>query len=177
MQPETYTLMHKMYCAASSKDEIEMVLRRFKEIYEGTRNSTNRDHQFDAAWALSGMAGLYASLSEPYLAEQAYVKAITLFDKYGMAANAATLCVALAKFFAQQKRTSDAEAMLKQNIVYLIRYWGTGNRRALAAEEELMHFQLTGEIIQASKHHWCKACNIDDYGVGFDFEDSDWTGR
>src|SRR5579885_1479058 len=171
MQPETYTLMHKMYCAASTKSEIEIVLRRFKEIFEGKRNGTSRDDQFDAAWALSGIAGLYTRLCEPYLAEQAYIKAITLFDRHGMAANAATVSVSLAKFYAEQGRRSDAEAMLKQNIVYLIRYWGTGNRRVFAAEEELMHLQLTGEIIEASKHRWCKACNIDDYGVGFDFED------
>ena len=84
MQPETYTLMHRMYCVASSKNEIEIVLRRFKEIFDATKNSGKRDDQFDAAWALSSSAGLYARLCEPYLAEQAYREAIKLFDKSGM---------------------------------------------------------------------------------------------
>lgn len=177
MQPETYTLMHRMYCAASSKSELEIVLRRFSEIFEGTRNSAKQDERFDAAWAMSCMAGLYARLYEPYLAEQTYREAIKLFDKNGMAMNAATICVALGRFFWEQGRMDEAEAMLKQNIVYLIRHWGTGNHHVLAAEEELMHFQLTGEIIEAFRHHWCKACNVDDYNVGFDFEDTDKAER
>jgi len=177
MQPETYTLMHRMYCVASSKSEIEIVLRRFKEIFDATKHSAKRDDQFDAAWALSCTAGLYARLCEPYLAEQSYREAIKLFDKNGMAMNAATLCVALATFFWEQGKLDETEAMLKQNIAYLIRHWGTGNQHVLAAEEELMHFQLTEQIIEASLHHWCKACNVDDFGVGFDFEDTDKAER
>ena len=177
MQPETYTLMHRMYCVASSKNEIEIVLRRFKEIFDATKDSGKRDERFDAAWALSCTAGLYARLCEPYLAEQAYREAIKLFDKSGMAMNAATLCVAIATFFWEQGQRDEAEAMLKQNIGYLIRHWGTGNQHVLAAEEELMHFQLTEQIIEVSRHHWCKACNVDDYGIGFDFEDTDKAER
>ncbi len=177
MQPETYTLMHRMYCAAATKSEMEIVLRRFQEIFDGTRISAKREDQFDAAWAMSCKAGLYAKLCEPYLAQQAYLKAITLFDQNGMAINAATLCFALARFFWEQGRTADAETMLKQNIVYLIRHWGAGNRHVLSAEEELTHFQLTGQIIEARRHRWCKACNVDDYGVGFDFEDIDKAER
>ncbi|MFN8552530.1 MAG: hypothetical protein U0103_13730 [Candidatus Obscuribacterales bacterium] len=177
MQPETYTLMHRMYRVASSKSEIEIVLRRFKEIFDATKNSAKRDERFDGAWALSCMAGLYAKLCEPYLAEQAYRESIRSFDKNGMAMNSATVCVALATFFWEQGRIDEAEAALKQNVAYLIRHWGTGHTRVLAAEEELMHFQLTEEIIEASRHHWCKACNVDDYGVGFDFEDTDKAER
>lgn len=173
MQPETYTLMHRMYCVASSKNEIEIVLRRFKEIFDATKNSGKRDERFDAAWALSCMAGLYARLCEPYLAEQAYREAIMLLDNNGMAMNAATLCSALATFLWEQGQLDEAEGWLIQKIVYQIRHWGTGNQHVLAAEEELTHYQLTGQIIEASRHHWCKACNIDDYGVGFDFEDID----
>jgi hypothetical protein len=47
----------------------------------------------------------------------------------------------------------------------------------LAAEEELRHFQLTGEMIEAFRHRWCKACKIDDFGVGFDFEGTDKAER
>jgi len=32
-------------------------------------------------------------------------------------------------------------------------------------------------MIEAHLHHWCRACNIDDFGVGFDFEDSDRAER
>ncbi|MBL0184920.1 MAG: tetratricopeptide repeat protein [Candidatus Obscuribacter sp.] len=62
--------------------------------------------------------------TRPYLAEQTYREAIKLFDKNGMAMNAATICVALARFFWEQGRMDEAEAVLKQNIVYLIRHWG-----------------------------------------------------
>lgn len=177
MQPETYTLMHRMYCVASDKREIEIVLRRFKEIHDATKSSDKRNDRFDAAWSLSCMAGLYARLCEPYLAERCYIDAISLFEANEMALNAATICVALARFLWEQHKIDHAEAMLKMNIVYLVRHWGTGNLHVLAAEEELLHFQLTGQIIEASRHHWCKACNVDDYGVGFDFEDTDKAER
>jgi hypothetical protein len=166
-----------MYCAASSKSEMEIVLRRFKEMVDSTKDSDKPDDRFDAAWATSCMAGLYARLHEPYLAEQSYLEAIQLFDKAGMAINAATICVALGSFFWEIGRNDEVEAMLKQNIIYLIRYWGTGNHHVLAAEEELRHFQLTGEMIEAFRHRWCKACKIDDFGVGFDFEGTDKAER
>lgn len=177
MQPETYTLMHRMYCVASDKREIEIVLRRFKEIFDATKSSDKREDKFDAAWSLSCMAGLYERLCEPFLAERCYIDAISLFERNEMSLNAATICVALARFLWEQGKTVNAEAMLKMNIVYLIQHWGTGNRHVLAAEEELMHFQLTGQIIEAHLHHWCRACNVDDYGVGFDFEDTDKAER
>lgn len=177
MQPETYTLMHRMYCVASDKREIEIVLRRFKEIHDGTKHSDKRDEKFDAAWSLSCMAGLYARLCEPFLAERCYIDALSLFETNEMSLNAATICVALARFLWEQGKIDNAEAMLRMNIVYLVRHWGTGNQHVLDAEEEFLHFQNTGQMIGAHLHHWCKACNIDDYGVGFDFEDSDRAER
>jgi len=173
MQPETYTLMHRMFCVASTKRELEIVLQRFTEIFEGTKNSANRDDRFDAAWARSCMAGLYVRLNEPYLAELTYREAIERFDQDGMSNSSATFSVALAAFLMEQGRQTDAEAMLEQNIVYLIRYWRTGNRHVISAEEELMHFQRTGQMIEAVMHDWCRACNIDHFGIGFDFEDTD----
>ena len=108
MQPETYTLMHRMYCAASSKNEIEIVLRRFKEIFDSTKDSGKPDDQFDAAWATVMYRWFVRKLREPYLAEQTYREAIKLFDKSGMAINAATICVALGKFFweMEERRSS-----------------------------------------------------------------------
>lgn len=41
----------------------------------------------------------------------------------------------------------------------------------MGALEELVHFQKTGEFIQAFDHNWCKACGVDEYGVGFEEPD------
>lgn len=177
MQPETYTLMHRMFCVASSKNELEIMLRRFQGVIDATKDSAEREDIFDNAWATSCVAGLYARLHEPYLAEQTYVEAIRKFHKNEMALNAATICVALANLYEELGNLGAAEFMLEQNIKHLIKRWGAGSRHVMAAEEELKHFQLTGQIIEASKHHWCKACEIDDYGVGFDFEDTDRAER
>lgn len=173
MKPETYTLMHKMFCVATSKNELEIVLRRFKEIAEGTKNSARREDQFDEAWATSCIADLYARLHEPFLAERSYREAIRLFEQYGMYLNAAVVSVAFGVFLQEIGRLEDTEEMLNQNIRLLVKYWGVGHHNVLSAEEELKHFQLTGNYIEAFRHAWCKDCNVDKYGVGFDFEDSD----
>ncbi|MBZ0185227.1 MAG: hypothetical protein K8F91_03170 [Candidatus Obscuribacterales bacterium] len=173
MKRDTYTLMHKMFCVASSKKELEIVLRRFQEVADCTANSARQEDQFDEAWATSCIADIYARLHEPALAEHAYREAIRLFEDYGMFLNAAVVSFAFAAFFKEPGRLDETETMLKQNIHYLLKYWGAGNHHVLAAEEELKHFQLTGEIIEAYQHSWCKACQVDKYGVGFDFEDSD----
>lgn len=166
-----------MFCVASTKRELEIVLRRYKEVVEATRNSMKREDQFDEAWAQSCIGDLYARLYEPFLAEQSYRESISLFDKHGMVLNAAVISFALAMFFAEQRRLEDAEVMLRQNIAYLVKYWGVGNHYVLDAEEELKHFQLTGQVIEACRHKWCKACGVDVYGVGFDFEDIDRAER
>ena len=62
MQPETYTLMHRMYCVASDKREIEIVLRRFKEIFEGTKKVTTATTNLMQPGHFPCMAGLYARL-------------------------------------------------------------------------------------------------------------------
>ncbi len=61
--------------------------------------------------------------------------------------------------------------MLRNNVVHLIRYWGTSNQHVTEAEEELTQFERTSKMMEAAKHRWCKARNIDDKGV--DFEDSE----
>ncbi len=177
MQPETYTLMHKMFAVASTKKEIEIVLRRFGEVIEGTAGSAIRDDQFAGAWARGCTAELYARLCEPELAEFFYREAIKSFEQHEMFMNAAIICVALATFYWEQGKLAQAEQLLTQNVNYLIRFWGAGNHHVFSAEEELKHFQLTGQLIQAHNHHWCKACGVDDYGVGFDFEDTDKAER
>lgn len=171
MQQETYSLMHRMLNVASTKYELEIVLSRFTEIFECTQNSSDREDRFNAAWAKACIGDLYTRLHKPLLAELAFKDAISTFEAEGMALNAATVSAALARFYSQMRRQDDAEAMLKNNVVHLIRYWGPGNQHVTSAEQELTHFQLTGEMIEAAKHRWCKACNIDEYGAGFDFED------
>ncbi|HEY9788206.1 MAG TPA: hypothetical protein V6D17_22650 [Candidatus Obscuribacterales bacterium] len=170
MQPETYVLLHRMIDAATTEHEIKIVLRRFHEIIEAKSDSDNREDIFDAAWAFCCLAGLYNNLYEPVLAEWSYLESIRLFEKNGMVLNAATLCVSLSKFFAAQGRFADAEIQLARNVAYLRKHWGGDSNQVHSAEEELKHFQLTREIINACQHVWCRACNVDDYGVGLDAE-------
>jgi hypothetical protein len=173
MQPETYTLLHGMVCAASSQREMLIVLRRFKEVFDSAKDSDNEDNQFDAAWAASCMAGLYARLQEPELAEQTYLKSIELFAGLRMALNAATMSKVLATFYSKQERRDNAEAMMKQNLVYVSSYWPAGNYHVRSAEQELKHFQLTGKVIEAVSHQWCEVCNAEGNSVGLDEEDID----
>lgn len=170
MQPDTYILLHRMIDVATTEHDIKIVLRRFHEIVDAKRDGTTREDLFDAAWAFSCLGGLYISIGELLLAEWAYLESIRLFDKNGMAANAATLSVSLANLLAVQGRLADAEAQLQANVEYLKNRWGNSSSQVLSAEEELKHFQKTGEIINACRHLWCKACGVDDYGVGFDAE-------
>lgn len=170
MQAESYMLLHRMFGAATTNDDLEITLRQFQMIVAANKDSNNRSDLFDAAWAMSCVADLYSRLHEPFLAERTYLESIKLFDRNDMAVHSATLSVALAKFLLEQGRTADAEAQLKNNIGYVAKYWGVSNRHVLSAKEELRHFQLTREIIEAFQHRWCKACNVDEYGVGFDAE-------
>ena len=51
--------------------------------------------------------------------------------------------------------------------------WGEESDHVKAAQEELVHFEKTGEFIEAIYHQWCKACGVDEYGVGFDLDEED----
>lgn len=168
MQPDTYILLHRMLGAATTKNDLEIALRQFQIIINAYKNSSSRDELFDAAWAMSCAAGLYLRLNEPFLAERTYVESIRLFDKNRMAGNSAVLCVALAKMLVQLGRTAEAEEQLRDNVRYLAKFWGETNHYVVSANEELRHFQQTGEIIEAARHLWCKPCGVDKYGVGFD---------
>jgi hypothetical protein len=159
-----------MIDAATTEHDVKIVLRRFHEIVDTKRDGTTKEDLFDAAWAFCCLGGLYTSLGEPLLAEWSYLESIRLFDKNDMATNAATLSVSLAKLLAAQGRLVDAETQLKQNVEYLMKQWGINSNQVYSAEEELKHFQRTGEIINACQHVWCRACDVDDYGVGFDAE-------
>ena len=177
MQSETYVLLHRMVCAAQTQSEVEIVLRRFQEIIKATRNSSYGQDLFDGAWALACSAGLYSRLGEPQLAEQAYREAIELVDANDMSYNASAIRLGLAKFLAMCGRYDDAEDTLRQSLLSLIKVWGVADHRVFAAEEELMHFQLTGEVIEAYRHGMCQACGIGDYGPGFGQEDTDKAER
>jgi len=177
MQSETYVLLHRMVCAAQTQSEMEIVLRRFQEIIEATSNSTYGQDLFDGAWALACSAGLYSRLGEPQLAEQAYQEAIELFDTNDMTFNASAIRLALARFLAQRGRYDDAEDTLRQSLISLVRVWGVEDHRVFSAEEELRHFQLTGEVIEAYRHGMCQACGIGDHGADFGQEGRDKAER
>ncbi len=165
---ETYLLLHKMIEAAETKDDLEIARKSFQSVVDENRGSTNRDNRFDVAWSMSCLAGIYVRLEQITLAEQAYLAAIRLFDENDMATNSACLSVALAGLYLKLERTEDAEDQLKANVFYEVKSWGVGSNHAIAAQEELVHFQKTGEIIKAFEHRWCKHCGVDDYGVGFE---------
>lgn len=168
MQPETYILLHRMLEAATTRDELEIVLRRFQEVIYANKDSADQSGLFDAAWAASCAAGLYLRLNEFFLAERTYMEAIKLFDENNMAANSAVLSITLAEIFLRQGRVTEAETQLKENIKYTAKYWGEPSHYVNSAKEELRHFQQTGEIIEAINHIWCKPCGVDKYSVGFD---------
>jgi len=177
MQSETYMLLHRMVCAANTQSDLEIVLRRFQEIIEATQNSSYGQDLFDGAWAMSCSAGIYSRLGELQLAERAYRGAIELFEANDMSFNASAIRLALARFLAQRGRYDDAEDTLKQNMLCLIQVWGVADHRVFSAEEELGHFQLTGEVIEAYRHGMCQACGIGDYGADSGQEDRDKAER
>jgi len=176
MQPETYMLLHRMVSAAATRDDLEIVLKRFLEIAKVTKDSMYGQDMFDRAWALSCMAGIYARLKEPLLAERAYRAAVELFDANDMSFNASVMRLSLANFLAQRGRYEDAEDTLRQNMLCLIRDWGVADHRVFSADEELRHFQLTGEVIEACRHNWCQACDIGNFGSDFDQQNTDKAG-
>ncbi len=168
LESETYMLLHRMIGAAETKDDLEIARKSFQSVVDESRGSNNRDDRFDVAWSMSCLAGIYVRLEQITLGEQAYLSAIRLFDENDMATNSACLSVALARLYLQLGKMKDAEDQLKANVFYEAKSWGVGSNHAIAAEEELVHFQKTGEIIKAFEHRWCEPCGMDDYGVGFE---------
>lgn len=165
---ESYLLLHQMLEAAETEDELEIARKCFHAVIDENRGSASRDDRFDVAWSMSCLAGIYVRLEQITLAEQAYLSAIRLFDENDMATQSAWLSVALAKLYVGLGRVDDAELQMKACVGYEIKDWGAGSNHAIGAEEEFVHFQNTGEIIQAFEHRWCKACGVDEYGIGFE---------
>ena len=167
LESDTYMLLHRMLGAAETKEELELVRTRFQAVVDAKRASTTRDDRFDVAWSMSCLASIYERLKMPTLAEESYLAAIKLFDENDMPGNSAGISTALAALYLELGRTKDAEDQLKENARYTSKQWGSGHH-VQSAQEELRHFQKTGEMIQASQHRWCKSCGVDEYGVGFD---------
>lgn len=165
---ETYLLLHKMLEAAKTEEDLELVRKSFQLVIDENRGSKNRDDRFDVAWSMSCLASVYVCLGQITLAEQAYLTAIRLFDENDMAINSAGLSKALAQLYVELKRFGDAESQMKAYVEYETKDWGVGSDHAMAAQEELVHFQKTGKFIQAFEHRWCEPCGVDEYGVGFD---------
>lgn len=165
---ETYLLLHKMLEAAETDEDLELARKSFQLVIDENRGSKNRDDRFDVAWSMSCLASVYVRLKQITLAEHAYLTAIRLFDENNMTINSAGLSMALAKLYVGLRRLDDAEQQLKAYVVYETKDWGVGSDHAVAAQEELVHFQKTGKVIQAFEHRWCKPCSVDEYGVGFD---------
>lgn len=168
---DTYLLLHKMVEAAETEEELEIARKSFQAVVDDSRGSQNRDDKFDVAWSMSCLAGIYVRLEQIALAEQAYLAAIRLFDENDMSAHSAWLSVALAKLYVKLGRAQEAHSHMKAYVVYEIKGWGEGSNHAKGAQEELVHFEKTGEFVQAFNHKWCKACGVDDYGVGFDLDE------
>jgi tetratricopeptide (TPR) repeat protein len=168
LESDTYMLLHRMLGTASTRDELEMVRKRFQAVVDAKRASTARDDRFDVAWCMSCLASIYKRLEMQGLAEESYLAAIRLFDENGMPGNSAGITQALAALYVELGRTTEAERQLEENVRYTAKQWGDGNHHVLSAQEELKHFQLTGEMIKAFQHRWCKPCGVDEYGVGFD---------
>lgn len=171
LQTETYLLLHRMLEAAETKEDLEIVRRNFQAVVDDKRGSMDRGDRFDEAWSTSCLAGIYVRLEQPLLAEQSYLTAIRLFDDNDMAAHSSCLSVVLAKLYAGQGRIAEAEIQMKAYVSFETKDWGVGSEHAMGAHEELVHFQNTGQFIQAFEHKWCKPCGIDVFGVGFDEDD------
>jgi fructose-specific component phosphotransferase system IIB-like protein len=168
LESDTYMLLHRMLGAAKTKDELEIVRKRFQAVIDAKRGSAAHDDRFDVAWSMSCLADIYRRLEMPTLAQESYLAAIRLFDENDMPGNSAGMSVALAALYIELERTEDAGCQLKENIRYQSKQWGGGSRQVADAKEELAHFQKTGKMIQAFEHRWCKPCGVDEYGVGFD---------
>ncbi|HMW92439.1 MAG TPA: hypothetical protein PKN86_01215 [Candidatus Obscuribacter sp.] len=171
LKSETYLLLHKMLGAAETEEDLEIARKSFQAVVDESRDSESRDERFDVAWSMSCLAGIYVRLEQMTLAEQAYLTAIRLFDENDMAAHSACLSVALAKLYAEIGRAKDAHIQMKEYVHYETKDWGEGSEQAKDAQEELAHFECTGEFIQAFDHRWCKACGVDRYGVGFELDE------
>jgi tetratricopeptide (TPR) repeat protein len=165
---DTYMLLHRILEAAETRADLEIARKSFQAIVDEKRGCTSREDRFDVAWSMSCLAGIYVRLEQPRLAEQFYLAAIRLFYENDMAAHSACLSVALATMYVELERAQDAEEQLKENVRYQAKEWDEGSRQSKAAEEELLHFQKTGEIIQAFEHRYCEPCGVDDYGIGFE---------
>ncbi|MFA6555285.1 MAG: hypothetical protein WCT03_02595 [Candidatus Obscuribacterales bacterium] len=165
---ETYLLLHKMLEAAETEDDLEIARKSFQAVVDENRGSTNRDDRFDVAWSMSCLAGIYVRLELITLAELAYLSAIRLFDENDMATHSAWLSVALAKLYVGLGRVDDAEHQMRSYVSYETKDWGVDSSHAIGAEVELVHFQKTGEFIQAFEHRWCEPCGVDKYGIGFE---------
>ncbi|HMW90731.1 MAG TPA: hypothetical protein PKN86_09330 [Candidatus Obscuribacter sp.] len=170
---DTYLLLHKMLEAAETQEDLEIARKSFQAVVDENRGSQSRDDRFDVAWSMSCLAGIYVRLKQITLAEQAYLAAIRLFDENDMAVHSAWLSVALAKLYVELGRAQEAHIHMKAYVAFETREWGEGSDHALCAQEELVHFEKTGEFIQAIDHRWCAACGVDDYGVGFDLDEED----
>ncbi len=168
LESDTYMLLHRMLGAATTRDELEIVRKRFQAVVEAKRDSITRDDRFDLAWSMSCLASIYTRLEMPTLAEESYLCAIKLFDENDMAGNSAGIAKALAALYVEIGRMDDAEHQLRENVRYTTKQWGAHNHHAQNAEEELKHFQKTGQMIEACQHRWCKPCGVDEYRVGFD---------
>jgi len=168
---ETYLLLHKMLEAAETEDDLEIARKSFQAVVDENRGSASRDDRFDVAWSMSCLAGIYVRLEQLALAELAYLSAIRLFDENDMAAHSAWLSVALAKLYVRLGRLDDAGRHMEAYVAYETKDWGAESDHAMGALEELVHFQKTGEFIQAFDHNWCKACGVDEYGVAFEEPD------
>lgn len=165
---ETYLLLHKMLEAAETDEDLELARKSFQLVVDENSGSKNRDDRFDVAWSMSCLASVYVRLKQITLAEQAYLTAIRLFDENNMTANYAGLSMALAKLYVELGRLDDAESQMKAYVGFETKDWGAGSEEAMGAEEELVHFQKTGEVIRVFEHSLCKPCGVDEYGVGFD---------
>ena len=170
---DTYLLLHKMVEAAETEEELEIARKSFQAVVDESRGGQNRDDKFDVAWSMSCLAGIYVRLEQIALAEQAYLAAIRLFDENDMSAHSAWLSVALAKLYVKLGRAQEAHSHMKAYVVYETKDWGEESDHVKAAQEELVHFEMTGEFIEAIYHQWCKPCGVDEYGVGFDLDEED----
>jgi|GEM_PF-826478 len=174
---ETYLLLHKMLEAAETQEDLEIARKSFQAVVDENRDSQSREDKFDVAWSMSCLAGIYYRLNQKTLSEQAYLTAIRLFDENDMSAHSACLSVELAKLYVELGRADDAHFHMKANVAYESKDWGEGSDHAACAREELVHFEKTGEFIRAIDHQWCEACGVDEYGVGFDWEEGSEVGQ
>lgn len=165
---DTYLLLHKMLEASETEEDLELARKSFQLVVDENSGSTNRDDRFDVAWSMSCLASIYVRLEQITLAEQAYLTAIRLFDENDMALQSAGHSMTLAKLYVGLGRLDDAESQMKAYVGFETKGWGDGSEEAMGVEEVLVHFQKTGEVIQAFEHSWCESCGVNEYGIGSD---------